>query len=224
MNWFEIQNNVPCIGQKVWFYTNSGIKQGIYNDNCIFENEGHEEWPLVIYWQPYSGPRKIFGPLVPQILESNYPNKQALIDFLKSPNPFSRDNLEAHFTGSTWLFNNENTKVLLMKHKKLGIWLQMGGHIEDGENIWEAAKRELLEESGIPEEEITMGTKIISINSYNIPEHKGVPEHIHHDVSFSAHVDETKVYLDRVNKVEGLEMKWFSIDALPETAPTDLLN
>ena len=40
-------------------------------------------------------------------------------------------------------------KVLLHRHRKLGMWLPPGGHIEDGELPDEAAVREVWEETGI---------------------------------------------------------------------------
>jgi 8-oxo-dGTP pyrophosphatase MutT (NUDIX family) len=40
-------------------------------------------------------------------------------------------------------------KVLLIKHKKLGLWLAPGGHIDEGETPDEAALRELKEETGL---------------------------------------------------------------------------
>ncbi len=40
-------------------------------------------------------------------------------------------------------------KVLLVKHKKLRIWLNPGGHIDEGELPHEAAEREFFEETGI---------------------------------------------------------------------------
>lgn len=40
-------------------------------------------------------------------------------------------------------------KVLLVKHKKLGIWLTPGGHIDPGELPHQAAEREFWEETGI---------------------------------------------------------------------------
>ena len=40
-------------------------------------------------------------------------------------------------------------KVLLIKHKKLGIWLCPGGHLESGELLHQAAEREFWEETGI---------------------------------------------------------------------------
>lgn len=40
-------------------------------------------------------------------------------------------------------------KVLLVKHKKLNMWLGPGGHIEDDELPHQAAEREFLEETGL---------------------------------------------------------------------------
>lgn len=40
-------------------------------------------------------------------------------------------------------------QVLLVKHKKLGIWLNPGGHIEDGELPHQTAEREFFEETGV---------------------------------------------------------------------------
>jgi 8-oxo-dGTP pyrophosphatase MutT (NUDIX family) len=40
-------------------------------------------------------------------------------------------------------------KILLIKHKKLGIWLTPGGHIEPGEMPHQTAVREFWEETGI---------------------------------------------------------------------------
>ena len=39
-------------------------------------------------------------------------------------------------------------KILLSRHKQRTTWETQGGHVEPGESPFEAAKRELLEESG----------------------------------------------------------------------------
>lgn len=51
------------------------------------------------------------------------------------------------FVASTYIV--DDGRVLLLRHTKLGKWLQPGGHIEDGETPDEAAKREAEEETGI---------------------------------------------------------------------------
>ena len=46
-------------------------------------------------------------------------------------------------------------KILLSRHKERDTWETQGGHIEPGETPLEAAKRELYEESGAAEYEIS---------------------------------------------------------------------
>jgi 8-oxo-dGTP pyrophosphatase MutT (NUDIX family) len=48
-------------------------------------------------------------------------------------------------------------KVLLVKHKKLGIWLNPGGHIEENELTHKAAEREFWEETGIKVQAVPYG-------------------------------------------------------------------
>ncbi len=53
-----------------------------------------------------------------------------------------------HYTATTFIvFHN---KVLLHFHRKLTVWLPIGGHIEDNELPHEAALREIQEEVGLP--------------------------------------------------------------------------
>lgn len=58
--------------------------------------------------------------------------------------------LSREFTVATFVVWRAAT--LLHRHKKLGLWLPCGGHIEPGELPDEAAVREVLEESGVPVE------------------------------------------------------------------------
>ena len=38
---------------------------------------------------------------------------------------------------------------MLLKHRRLGIWVQPGGHVDPGETPWDAARREGMEETGL---------------------------------------------------------------------------
>lgn len=49
----------------------------------------------------------------------------------------------------------EDGKLLLVRHKKRTTWEIPGGHWEEGEEILETAKRELLEETGAVKYDIT---------------------------------------------------------------------
>ncbi len=50
---------------------------------------------------------------------------------------------------SVAVFPRHLGKVLVILHKRLGVWLPPGGELNDGESPLEAARRELLEETGL---------------------------------------------------------------------------
>ena len=54
-----------------------------------------------------------------------------------------------HFCASAYIIDPSTLKILLVKHKKYGRWVQPGGHIEHNEFPEEAAIRETFEETGL---------------------------------------------------------------------------
>ena len=65
--------------------------------------------------------------------------------FRRLERPYDRHADPTHVTGSALVIGPRG--VLLHRHKKLGIWLQPGGHVDGGEAPWEAARREAGEET-----------------------------------------------------------------------------
>lgn len=61
--------------------------------------------------------------------------------------PFDQESDPVHVTGSAIVVGPRG--VVLLEHKRLGFWLQPGGHIDPGETPWEAALREAREETGL---------------------------------------------------------------------------
>ncbi|HEY2404712.1 MAG TPA: NUDIX hydrolase [Polyangiaceae bacterium] len=91
-----------------------------------------------------------------------------------------------HFTASAFVLDPEREAVLLIHHKKLGIWVQPGGHIEPSDDtLLAAARRELTEEVGLSEVALLNGGGIVDVDIHVIPARKLEPAHEHFDVRFA---------------------------------------
>lgn len=118
-----------------------------------------------------------------------------------------------HFTASAFLLNNDQTKFLLMHHKKLNKWIQVGGHCEDTDsNILDAAFREAVEESGIKDIEI-VSEQIFDIDVHYIPERPNELAHYHYDVRFLLKTINNDNF---IKNNESHELKWFSFVDYPK--------
>lgn len=72
-----------------------------------------------------------------------------------------RDCLPDHITASALVVDASARRVLLGLHARTGLWLQMGGHIEDGDEMIAAvALREAVEESGIEDLRLLSETQL----------------------------------------------------------------
>lgn len=70
-----------------------------------------------------------------------------LVEFDRLVDPLDQLLDPVHVTGSAIVVGRRG--VVLLRHKRLGFWLQPGGHIDAGESPWEAALREAHEETGL---------------------------------------------------------------------------
>ena len=130
--------------------------------------------------------------------------------------PFVRERLAGHFTASSWLVAADGARTLLTHHRKLGLWLQLGGHADGDRDLARAALREAEEESGLPGLSIEPG--IFDLDRHWIPEHKGVPAHWHYDVRYvvRAGAEEAFVVSD-----ESHALAWRDIAALARDDAAD---
>ena len=82
-----------------------------------------------------------------------YPDEKVAITMLSfiedEKNHFSRSNHHGHFTGSAWILNPDKSKILMTYHKKIGKWLQLGGHADGEKDLLKVSQREAIEESGM---------------------------------------------------------------------------
>jgi len=130
--------------------------------------------------------------------------------------PFVRQRLAGHFTASAWLVSDDGMRALLTHHRKLGRWLQLGGHADGDRDLARAALREAQEESGL--DGLRVEPDIFDLDRHWIPEHKGVPAHWHYDVRY---VVRACAHEDFVVSDESHALAWRDIDALADDASAD---
>ncbi len=116
--------------------------------------------------------------------DSERSSLERLIAFVeRRPDCFERTLLEGHVTGSAWILDHARERCLLTHHKKLGLWLQCGGHADGDPDVLQVALREAHEESGIEGIE-PLSPEIFDVDVHRIPAGKE-PEHFHYDVRFA---------------------------------------
>lgn len=96
---------------------------------------------------------------------------------------FERSLTLGHVTGSAFLLDSTGEQVLLTHHKKLGKWLQPGGHADGVTDVREVSMQEAKEESGLPD--IGFFTEeLLDVDIHSIPARGDEAEHFHYDCRF----------------------------------------
>ena len=103
---------------------------------------------------------------------------------------FFRNNYNGHFTGSAWIISPDKSNILMTHHKKLGKWLQLGGHADGESDLLKVALREATEESGIQQFKV-LSEEIFDLDIHGIPQNNSELGHLHYDVRFLIEADPT---------------------------------
>lgn len=126
-------------------------------------------------------------------------------------------------TGYIVRADKSSPRALLHIHKKYGMLLPVGGHIELSENPWQAMEHELLEESGYALDQLhilqpTSRIKNIArvahhpqpvlFNTHSVPGGK----HFHSDIAYGFVADSAPS--SSVAEGESTDLRWFTRDEL----------
>lgn len=122
----------------------------------------------------------------------------------------SRDLLAGHLTGSAWVVDRERRHALLTHHRKLNLWVQLGGHVEDDASMREAALREAREESGLRDIQF-ITENIFDIDIHAIPARRDEPAHYHYDVRYLFEADR---HAPLIVSSESKELAWVALDEI----------
>ena len=91
--------------------------------------------------------------------------------------PFDRYADPVHVTGSGFVVGPLG--IVLLRHLKIGTWLQPGGHLDPGETPWDAARREVVEETGMHVDFLDGTPELAHVSVHDVPD-----GHIHLDLRY----------------------------------------
>ena len=144
--------------------------------------------------------------------------RQAYLDHLAAhPDGMWKSCHAGHVTASALVIDPVQARVLLTLHKKLRMWLQMGGHCEpEDTSLEEAALREATEESGITGLTLLPGGPV-RLDRHPIP----APCHCHYDVQYGVLAPPGAV---QEISDESLDLRWFGYDEVAAVADESVVR
>lgn len=130
--------------------------------------------------------------------------------------PFDETADPCHVTASAIVVDGGG-RTLLLRHKRLGIWVQPGGHVDGDELLHVAAMREAFEETGIPLAHPGGRPRLLHVDA-----HDGGRGHRHLDVRFlligAGGVDFNP------GDGESQDLEWLTTDEVADRADTSVTD
>ncbi|BET47779.1 NUDIX hydrolase [Streptomyces tendae] len=142
--------------------------------------------------------------------------RQVYLDHLAAhPDGMWKACADGHVTASAMVIDPSRGRVLLTLHKKMRMWLQMGGHCEPvDETLARAALREGTEESGIA------GLTLLPGGPVRLDRHH-TPCAWHLDVQYAAVAPEGAV---EAISDESLDLRWFPYAEVADVADESVVR
>ncbi|UXY21811.1 NUDIX hydrolase [Streptomyces cynarae] len=142
--------------------------------------------------------------------------RQAYLDHLQAhQDGMWKSCADGHITASALVIDPEHGRVLLTLHKKIRMWLQMGGHCEpDDVTLADAARREATEESGIE------GLILLPGGPVRLDRHH-TPCAWHLDVQYAALAPAGAV---EAISDESLDLRWFPYAEVADVADESVVR
>jgi 8-oxo-dGTP pyrophosphatase MutT (NUDIX family) len=131
-------------------------------------------------------------------------DRRAMLGFLAGlAEPFSREQTGAHFTASALVVDPARMRTALVHHRKLGLWVQPGGHLDPGDASYDGAVlREVREELGL--EGVVTEPRPLHLDIHEIPT---PPAHLHLDIRLLVVADG-----ELALSPESHEVRWCTLD------------
>jgi 8-oxo-dGTP pyrophosphatase MutT (NUDIX family) len=142
--------------------------------------------------------------------------RQVYLDHLAAhPDGLWKSCGDGHVTASALVIDPARERVLLTLHRKLRMWLQMGGHCEpEDATLAAAALREGTEESGVA------GLTLLPGGPVRLDRHH-TPCAWHLDVQYAALAPAGAV---EAISDESLDLRWFGYDEVAEVADDSVVR
>lgn len=141
--------------------------------------------------------------------------RHAVLAFVHGrPDACRRECVPGHVTASALVLDDTGSRVLLTLHRRLGRWVQLGGHCDEGDDgdtdIVGAALREATEESGVAG--LRIDPELAAVHVHPVTCSLGVPTR-HLDLQFVAHAPAgAQIAISD----ESEDLRWWPVDALPD--------